>query len=116
MHAFVSGNIIDKHEDKLKEGNICFISNFYVKDYKLDDKFRCVNNEKQIIFTPYTEVQKSPKEDMLIANNMFDFYDLSDLSEIANQNIYLTGEFLLFNFKTIYDSNSKTINSFTVRN
>lgn len=93
MHAFVPGNIIDKHEDKLKEGNICFISNFSVKEYKVDEKFRCVNNDKQIILTTYTDVRKSPKDDILIANNMFDFYDLSELSEIANQNVYLTGEF-----------------------
>lgn len=44
MHAFVPGNIIEKHEDKLQEGNICSISNFSVKDYKSEDKFRCVNS------------------------------------------------------------------------
>lgn len=92
MHAFVPGNIIEKHEDKLQEGNICSISNFSVKDYKSEDKFRCVNSEKQIIFTNYTEVRRFEDNDMLIAKNIFDFYDLGDLSEIANVNVYLTGK------------------------
>lgn len=51
MHAFVPGNVIDKHEDKLVEGNICSISNFTVKEYKPDEKFRCINSDKQFIFT-----------------------------------------------------------------
>lgn len=96
MHAFVPGNVIDKHENKLKEGNICYISNISVKDYKIDEKFRCINSDRQIIFTMYIEVVKSDRDAALIANNMFDFYDLSDLSGIGNQNVYLTGQFCIF--------------------
>lgn len=90
IHAFVPGNIIDNHEDKLLEGNICSISNFSVKDYKSDEKFRCINSDKQIMFTTYTEVKKFDEDDSLIANNIFDFYDLADLSLIANDNTHLT--------------------------
>lgn len=93
MHAFVPGNVIDKHEYKLREGNICAISNFAVKDYRPEDKFRCVNSEQQIIFTNFTEVRKFDEDDLLIAKNMFDFFDLSDLCNIANDNLYLTGNF-----------------------
>lgn len=92
MHAFVPGNIIDNHEDKLIEGIVCSISNFAIKDYKVEDKFRVVNSEKQIIFTSYTEVKKFDEDDLLIAKNMFDFYDIGDLSTIANDNLYLTGK------------------------
>lgn len=90
MHAFVPGNVIDKHEEKLVEGNICSISNFTVKEYKPDEKFRCINSDKQIIFTTYTQVQKIDEDDLLIAKNIFDFYDLGDLSLIANENTHLT--------------------------
>lgn len=94
IHAFVPGNVIDKHENGLNEGNIYAIANFSVKEYRFDEKFRCINSEKQIIFTAYTEVYKVDADESLIPNNMFDFYDLSDLSDIANQNKYLTGKTL----------------------
>ncbi|KAK1396630.1 hypothetical protein POM88_006493 [Heracleum sosnowskyi] len=90
IHGFVPGNIIDKHEIKLLEGNICSISNFSVKDYKTEEKFRCINSDKQIIFTTYTDVKTFHEDDVLIAKNIFDFYDLGDLSDIANQNVFLT--------------------------
>lgn len=93
MHAFVPGNIIEKHEDKLLEGNICNITNFFVKDYKMEDKFRCINNDRQIMLTTYSKVVKFDEDDLLIPKNMFDFYDLCDLSDIANENVYLTGMF-----------------------
>jgi hypothetical protein len=91
IHAFVPGNIIQNHEHKLSDGNICKISNFSVKEYKPEEKFRCINSEKQIILTTYSKVEKIEQDDMLIAKNIFDFYDLCDLAEIANENLYLTG-------------------------
>lgn len=93
MHAFVPGNIVDNHEDKLSEGNICKISNFSVKEYKPDEKFRCINNDRKIILTTYSKVHKLDQDHTLIAKNVFDFYDLCDLSDIANDNLYLTGMF-----------------------
>ncbi|KAK1385260.1 hypothetical protein POM88_022995 [Heracleum sosnowskyi] len=90
MHAFVPGNIIENHEDKFSEGNICKISNFSVKQYKPDEKFRSINSDKQIILTTYSKVEKIYPDDMLIPKNMFDFYDLCDLSDITNDNLYLT--------------------------
>lgn len=95
IHAFIPGNLIENHEEKLHEGNICTIANFSVKDYRTDEKFRCVNGERQIVFTSYTQVHKVDVDDKLIPKNMFDFYDLSDLMDIANENVFLTGNFLL---------------------
>lgn len=98
MHAFVPGNIIENHEDKLCEGNICKITNFSVKQYKAEEKFRCINSDKQIILTTYSKVEKIYPDDMVIPKNMFDFYDLCDLSDIANDNLYLTGMYLMTRF------------------
>ncbi|KAL1824011.1 hypothetical protein ACET3Z_010789 [Daucus carota] len=90
MHAFAPGNVIDKHEEKFTVGNICTIANFIVKEYKTDEKFRCINRSTQIILTEYTDVTKKKHEDKLIAQNMFDFYDLSGLNDLANKNVFLT--------------------------
>ncbi|KAL1818393.1 hypothetical protein ACET3Z_013262 [Daucus carota] len=51
MHAFVPGKIFEEQETKLKDGNICIISNFTIKEYDTSEKFRCVNHDKQIILT-----------------------------------------------------------------
>lgn len=93
MHAFVPAAIVEAHEEKLKEGNICTFYNFSVKDYKNEEKFRVVNNDRQIMLTNYTQIEKINQDDTLIAKDMFDFYDLCDLKEIADQNLYLTGKF-----------------------
>ncbi|KAK1365087.1 hypothetical protein POM88_040648 [Heracleum sosnowskyi] len=110
MHAFVPGTVIEKHEGKLCLGTICIIQNFSVKDYKTEEKFRCVKNERQIILTTYTTVSTMDENDLLIANNLFDFSDLQDLDQVANQNVYLTDvvgviqkDFPLRNVKTKFN-------------
>ncbi|KAL1808436.1 hypothetical protein ACET3Z_025426 [Daucus carota] len=90
MHAFVPGKIFEEQETKLKDGNICIFSNFTIKEYDSSEKFRCVNHDKQIILTNYTQIEKIDKEDGLIQKNMFDFYDLNQLETIADNNLYLT--------------------------
>lgn len=90
MHAFVAGNLADDMEKNVEVGNVYCISDFTVNEYKADEKFRCIYSDKQIAFTNSTKV-KLMENDKLIADNMFDFYDLGDLKEIADKNVYLTG-------------------------
>lgn len=67
------------------------LSNFNVKDYKPDEKFRAVCCEKQIYFTNFTEVEVVADDDVMIPRDIFDFTDLGDLIDIAGDNTYLTG-------------------------
>lgn len=91
MHVFVPALVIEKHEHKLLLGKVCTFCNFCVKDYRTDEKFRCIQADRQMIITNYTQVQKLDEDDLLIPKNMFNFYDMSDLDSIANDNLYLTG-------------------------
>ena len=91
MHAFVPGKVIEKDETKLSDGNLCIISNFTIKNYENSEKFRVVNHDKQIILTTYTHIEKVEEDDGFIQKNMFDFYDLGQLDDIADKNIFLTG-------------------------
>lgn len=93
IHAFVPGNLADKNEYDLIVGKIYIIFNFTVKDYRPEEKFRVIQNNKQIIFISYTKVKEINDNDTLIEENMFDFFDLSNLKEIANKNVYLTCTF-----------------------
>lgn len=102
IHAFVPGKIVEEHESKLRDGNICIISNFTIKEYEASEKFRCVNHDKQIIFTNYTVIQKVEVDDGLIQRNMFDFYELSQLDEISDKNISLTGKEASNTYLSIY--------------
>ncbi|KAK1375639.1 hypothetical protein POM88_031832 [Heracleum sosnowskyi] len=61
------------------------------KDYKAGDRFRCIDSNRQIILTNFTEIEEIHANDSLIPHNVFDFYDLNDLKVIANKNIYLPG-------------------------
>lgn len=90
-HAFVPGNISEQTEKVIKVGSIYLIYNFSVKEYKPDEKFRCIHNDQQITFTNFTKIEIIEKDDKLIPEHMFDFYDLGDLKEVADRNIYLTG-------------------------
>lgn len=94
LHAFVPIAQADEMEKKLKLGKNYKIYNFIVKNYKHDEKFRCIHSEKQIMLTNHTKVAEVIESDDLIPNNIFDFYDLDDLKPIANQNTYLTGKVL----------------------
>lgn len=96
MYAFVPGIVLEKHEDILLLGNICSFYNFSVKNYRNDEKFRCIQSDKKIILTNYTEVKIINEDQMLIQNNMFNFYDQSELDKIASDNVYLTGMFTFF--------------------
>lgn len=90
-------NVAETSLKNIHVGKVHTISNFTVKDYKPDDKFRCVRSARQIVFTTYTEIELFVDDDIMIPPNMFDFYDLEDIDSIANDNTYLTGiEYLSF--------------------
>lgn len=93
MHAFVPTAQSDEMEKVIKLGKIFKIYNFTVKNYRSDEKFRCIQSDKQIMFTNYTKVEELIESDHLIANNAFDFYDFDDLKPIANINTFLPGTF-----------------------
>ncbi|KAL1815488.1 hypothetical protein ACET3Z_018062 [Daucus carota] len=90
LPGFVPALVAQKYENKIVVGNIHVLSNFFVKDYKPDEKFRCVCCEKQIYFINFTEVEVIPDDDTMIPRNVFDFADLGDLIDIADDNTYLT--------------------------
>lgn len=97
LHAFIPGNLADQNSNLISNGNLYVMYDFTVKEYKPEEKFRCVRSEMQIIFTNSTKVEALLKDDKLIQDNMFDFSDLGDLKGAAHKNIYLTGK----NFKKI---------------
>ncbi|KAK1401325.1 hypothetical protein POM88_000930 [Heracleum sosnowskyi] len=89
MHAFIPGNLAEKFEEQIKVGKVYIIFNFIVKDYKAEDRFRCIDSNRQIILKNFTQIEEIHANDSLIPHNVFDFYDLNDLKVIANKNIYL---------------------------
>ena len=97
MHAFVPGKVVENNETKLIDGNVCIISNFTIKDYENNEKFRVVNHNKQIILTTYTHIEKVEVDDGFIQKNMFNFYDLGQLDDISDKNVFLTGYKLMSN-------------------
>lgn len=94
LPAFVPSVLAHKYESKIVVGDIHVLSNFNVKDYKPDEKFRCVCCEKQIYFSNFTEVEHFAEDDIMIPRDIFDFADLGDLIDISDDNTYLTGLFI----------------------
>lgn len=94
IHAFVPGTLAGKNEYDVIVGKVYSIFNFSVKEYRAEEKFRCIQSNKQIIFTTYTKVKEIDDNGTFIEQNMFDFFDLSDLKQMANKNVYLTGTLL----------------------
>lgn len=105
VHAFVPGTVAGLFESTLQVGNVYLFKNFTVKEYKLDEKFRPLMKEIQIVFSNDTKIIDLDENDVSIEYCVFDFYDLSELKQISKQTTYLTGKFLIFlkrNFFTIY--------------
>ncbi|KAK1385362.1 hypothetical protein POM88_023097 [Heracleum sosnowskyi] len=74
---------------KLRVRGICSITNFDVHPYKTDDKFKCVQNDYQLIFNNNTKVRELEENGASIPYKSFDFYDHGDLKRIKNLNVYL---------------------------
>lgn len=63
-----------------------------MKEYKLEDKFRCLRNDVQLIFSNETQIKAIDEDDgTSIENNAFDFYEHSELNELTKQITYSAG-------------------------
>lgn len=91
MHAYIPAKCSYDMERKLRVGTVYIIRNFTVQAYKDKDKFRCLRNEMQMIFTQETTVHQVEEKGNNIAHEAFDFYDHSELMPLTNQTTYLAG-------------------------
>ncbi|KAK1369819.1 hypothetical protein POM88_035911 [Heracleum sosnowskyi] len=57
IHAFVPRLCVDDLEDKMIVGKVYTIKNFTVQNYKATDIFRCVRNDRQLIFSKETHIE-----------------------------------------------------------
>ncbi|KAK1374954.1 hypothetical protein POM88_031147 [Heracleum sosnowskyi] len=89
IHAFVPGNAADVLEKALEVVKIYLFKNFTVKEYKDEDKFRCILKDIQITFSHETKISDLEESDVFIEKVGFDFYDIGDLEELSKQTTYL---------------------------
>ncbi|KAK1393410.1 hypothetical protein POM88_012466 [Heracleum sosnowskyi] len=89
IHGFVPGNVAEEFLKNFGLGMVHIISNFQVKNYKTDEKYKCINYDRQVIFTHHTNIEQLTEDDPCIDTNAFDFYDLADVKNLANLNIFL---------------------------
>lgn len=97
IHAFVPAKSAHDIGLKLSVGRIYSITNFDVETYKPEEKFRCVQLPYHIILKEYTKVKDVEDDGSTFPEDAFDFYDHSELLQIANKNVYLTGMISYFN-------------------
>lgn len=91
MQGFVPNFLMEKLLKMFIVGKMYTIANFQVKEYTKLDKWRCVNTDKQIMFTNNTRAKEIDDREYFIPKNSFDFYDLGDVKNFANQSTYLEG-------------------------
>ena len=92
MHAFIPGNADDALREKFTVGKCYIIRKFVVQAYKPDDKFLCLANDVQLVFSKDTQIKEIQESTCTIENNAFDFYDHSELMELTKQTTHLAGE------------------------
>lgn len=93
IHAFIPGFCVDNLEHRINVGKVCSIMNFTVQNYKEADIFRCLFNEKQLIFSKDTKIEDLEDKRTGIETEMFDFYDHTELRKLAGQRKYLAGKY-----------------------
>ncbi|KAL1825468.1 hypothetical protein ACET3Z_012246 [Daucus carota] len=98
MHAYIPAKCSYDMERKLRVGTVYIIRNFTVQAYKDKDKFRCLRNDMQMVFTQETTVIQVEEKGNNIAHEAFDFYDHSELMPLTNQTTYLAG-YILHSFQ-----------------
>ncbi|KAK1398130.1 hypothetical protein POM88_007993 [Heracleum sosnowskyi] len=89
IHAFIPTTCAEQNEKKLKIGYVCNITNFTVQPYKPEEKFRCLRNDKQLIFSKDTIIEQIDDKSLQIPQDDFDFYDHSELMALTKQTTYL---------------------------
>ncbi|KAK1397686.1 hypothetical protein POM88_007549 [Heracleum sosnowskyi] len=90
IYAFVQGEIAAAVEPCLEVGTIYLFKNFTVREYKKEDRFRCIHKTIQIVFSRDTKIQELDETQVLIDKAAFDFYDIGDLKQLSQQTTYLT--------------------------
>ncbi|XP_074381468.1 uncharacterized protein LOC141723538 isoform X2 [Apium graveolens] len=83
VHAYIYPDHWKDHGDKIKEGGVYVISNFYTKQAL--GTLKPVSSRLIINFSPSTTVDPVI-DDIMISNHKFEFVDLSELFAIAQAN------------------------------
>lgn len=96
MAAYVPVSMADRMSRLIQLGKIYLIKNFEVKEYLEKDKFRVVNNDKQIIFTVDTRIKEIGESEVFILQNNFDLYEFADLKQMSTQVQNLLGTIYKF--------------------
>lgn len=91
MQAFVPSFLNEKIQRMLQVGKMYVITYFQVKDFTAEDKWRSVNQDRQINITNQTKAREIPETEYYIPTNAFDFYAFEEIGKLATQNHYLAG-------------------------
>ena len=84
VHAFVYADKWRSVADKIDEGCVYVISNFYTK--KPTGNLKPVSSPVLINFSNSTSVEKVEEDDFMIPRHKFEFVDFSDMLTIASAN------------------------------
>ena len=95
IHAFANSKYCDELLKDITEGEVYVISNFKVKDYLGDEKYRAVRNNKHIFFTPHTQFNKCTDTGLQIEKYAFDLFHLDEIDKLADDNRFLIGMWCL---------------------
>ena len=97
IHAFVPYNLAEEFEPIIKIGDLYLLENFNIQHYKVDEKFRCLRMDFQIVFNEETELKHLEENVVNVEDCCFDFFDIAELPTLSKQNTYLTGRIKLIN-------------------
>uniref|UniRef100_A0A165A0B4 Uncharacterized protein n=1 Tax=Daucus carota subsp. sativus TaxID=79200 RepID=A0A165A0B4_DAUCS len=89
VHAFANSKYCGDLLKEIKEGEIYVISNFKVKDYLGDEKYRAVRSKKHIFFTPHTLFKKATDVGLPIELYAFDLFHYDAIEKLADDNRFL---------------------------
>nr|XP_017250902.1 PREDICTED: uncharacterized protein LOC108221542 [Daucus carota subsp. sativus] len=89
IHAFANSKYCEDLIKEIKEGKIYTISNFKVKDYLGDEKFRAARNKRHIFFTPHTQFKECNSLGLQIENYAFDLFHFDEIEKLADDNRFL---------------------------
>ncbi|KAL8118066.1 hypothetical protein AgCh_015825 [Apium graveolens] len=89
VHALVPRIFAEELYCKITVGNVHTFKNFIVQLYKPTEIFRCVRNEYRLILTKDTKIEEIEETTSVIPEDVFDFYDHSELKSLLDQKLYL---------------------------
>ena len=91
MHGVINKSYIEKFRSFIQEGNVYTITN--VRVTQAAQKFRPVENDMVILFSPTTNIEKI-KDDPDIPKYCFNFTDIDTLGRREGVDTYLSGKIL----------------------